>query len=267
MVFRIGFLILFCISYLNCIAQQLQLKSTIEGNFNLMMTDNIGKLYLATDSELLLYSDKSELLYRYSDLGNGEIGYLDTRNPLKLLLFYPDYSQITFLDNTLSATRQQPLDLSLLQLELAQLACTSFDNGLWIYDPVSFRLLRFDQGLNVTNEITNINQLVGVEIDPIQMLETDSWLFLNDPEYGVFVFDTFGTFSKLIPIKGAQHIQVRDNGIFLQAQSGLIKFDMVTLEQTLIQLPVDNWNTLRIGNERLFILTETGVQIYSYTPE
>ncbi|MBL4586509.1 MAG: hypothetical protein JKX84_05585 [Flavobacteriales bacterium] len=246
-------------------AQDLKLINTIEGDFNLIMTDNIGKLYLANGDELLLYSAKGKLLYRYSDLSRGEITFLDTRNPLKLLLFYPDYSQISYLDNTLSETREQPIDLSLLGLELVQLACASFDNGLWLYDPISFQLLRFDQGLNVTNEVANINQLIGAEVNPTQMVEADDWLFLNDPGHGVYVFDTFGTYSKLIPIKGAHHIQVRENGLFLLTDKGLIKYDTVTLEKMFIDLPVDDWKELRIGKDRLFVLTKEGVQIYSYT--
>ncbi len=245
-------------------AQELKLEATIDGDFDLMMTDNIGRLYLASEHELFLYTKEGKLLYRYSDLSRGEISHLDTRNPLKLLLYYPDYAQITFLDNTLSPTRTQSLDLSNLELELAQLSCTSFDNGFWVYDPVSFRLLRFNQSVKVTNEVANINQLVGAEINPNQMVEEGSWLYLNDPEYGVFVFDSFGTFSKLIPITGAQRIQVRGDAIFLQTEEGLIKFDDVSLEQVQIELPVERWSELRIEKGWLYVLSEEGVFIYKY---
>jgi hypothetical protein len=249
---------------LNVDAQELELQTTIEGDFDLMMTDNIGRIYLASESELFLYTKEGKLLYRYSDLSRGQISHLDTRNPLKLLLFYPDYARITFLDNTLSPTRTEPLDLNNLELQLAQLSCTSFDNGFWVYDPVSFRLLRFNQSVKVTNEVANINQLVGAEINPNQMVEEDSWLYLNDPKYGVFVFDSFGTFSKLIPLVGAQKIQVRGDAIFLQTEEGLIKYDGVSLEQSQIDLPVDTWTELRIEKGWLYVLSEEGILIYKY---
>lgn len=244
-------------------AQELKLEKTIAGDFDLLTTDHIGRMYLARGHELFLYSKEGELMYQYSDLSRGEITHLDTRNPLKLLLFYPGYSQIAFLDNTLSLTRDI-VQLSQLQLELAQLACTSFDNGFWVYDPVSFRLIRFDQGLNPTNEVANINQLVGAELNPNQMLEHDSWLYMNDPDHGVFVFDSFGTYTKLIPIPGAERISVRSNGLFLEMKDKLIKYDELSLQQTEIELPVQQFKMVRIEKDKLFVLTEAGIQIYTF---
>ena len=245
------------------IAQDLHLVKTVKGEFDFLTTDHIGRMYLARGEELFLYSKEGELMYQYSDLSRGEITNLDTRNPLKLLLFYPGYSQIAFLDNTLSLTRDI-VELGQLQLELAQLACTSFDNGFWVYDPVSFRLIRFDQGLNMTNEVSNINQLVGTDLNPDQMLEDATWLYMNDPDHGVFVFDSFGTFTKLIPISGAERISVRTNGIFLEMPDKLIKYDPLTLQQTEIELPVKSSKMVRIEKDRLFVLTDGGVQMYTF---
>lgn len=244
-------------------AQELILTNTISGQFSLMATDHLGKLYLTQRHELLMYSKDGSLMYRFSDLSRGEITQLDTRNPLKLLVFYPGYSQIAFLDNTLSQTREN-VQLSKLGLELAQLSCSSYDNGFWVYDPVSFRLVRYDQGLNMTNEIFNINQLVGGNIDPVQMLEFDSWLYMNDPKQGIFVFDSFGTYSKMIPILGADHIHVRENGIFLQIGNRLLKYDMLNFDQTEIELPVAEFKAVSIEKDRLFILQKDQVLIFSY---
>jgi hypothetical protein len=243
-------------------AQNLVLTNTIKGNFSLMTTDHIGKLYLTRRHELLMYSKDGALMYQFSDLSRGEITQLDTRNPLKLLVFYPGYSQIAFLDNTLSHTREN-VELSKLGLELAQLACASYDNGFWVYDPVSFRLIRFDQGLNMTNEVFNVNQLVGGSINPNQMLEFDSWIYMNDPKQGIFVFDSFGTYSKLIPILGADRIQVRENGVFLQIGNRLVKYDQLNFEQTEIELPVNEFKAVSIEADRLFILQTDQVLIFS----
>ncbi len=226
-----------------------------------MTSDHIGRLYLAKGHELFLYSEEGELMYQFSDLSRGEITHLDTRNPLKLLLFYPDYGEIAFLDNTLSRTREN-VRLSSLELELAQLACGSFDNGFWVYDPVNFRLVRYDQSLNMTNEISNINQLVGAEINPTQMVEMENWLYMNDPDHGVFVFDSFGTYSKLIPIKGAQQIQVRENGIFLQEADKLIKYNTLNFEQIEIILPEEKFTQIRIEKKKLYLLQDAGVKMF-----
>lgn len=252
-------LLSFCgISY----GQGLELKKSIAGEFDFMTTDHIGRLYLTKGYELFLYSSEGDLMYQYSDLSRGEITHLDTRNPMKLLLYYPDYGQITLLDNTLSKTRDN-IDLNALDLSLSQLACASFDNGFWVYDPVSFRLIRFDQGLNVTNEISNVNQLVGAEINPNQMVEFENWLYLNDPKHGIFVFDSFGTYSKLISIKGANRIQVRANGVFLELEDKLIKYNSLNFEQVQIDMPVQNYRSISIEKDRLYILQDDKVLMFS----
>lgn len=260
---HIGFVFLLLLFSTFVRAQELRLQKEVKGKFDMLTTDHIGRIYLARGHELFLYSKEGELMYQYSDLSRGEITYLDTRNPLKLLLFYPGYSQIAFLDNTLSLTREI-VELGQLDLELAQLACTSFDNGFWVYDSVSFRLIRFDQALNVTNDVSNINMLVGADLNPNQMLEQDSWVYLNDPDHGVFVFDSFGTFTKLIPIPGAQRISVRTNGIFLEMNDQLVKFDELSLQQTEIELPGSGHRQVRIEKDKLFVLTDDAVRIYTY---
>jgi len=245
-------------------AQDLKLRSRINGEFDSMTTDNLGQLYLHKGGEIKLYSKDGEMIYRFSDLSYGRIGGIDTRNSMKVLVFYPDFSRITFLDNTLSKNREQSLRLDRINLSLVQLVCISFDNGFWAYDPVYFRLLRFDQHLNVTNSIENVNQLVGDELDPTIMVEEGDWLYLNDPKHGIFRFDIFGTYSKLIPVPGVTAMQVRDNGIFLTKADGFYRFDPILFQEEPIELPVEQFRAVRLEKQRLYVLDDAGVSIFHF---
>lgn len=250
-----------------CIGQVLQLQHRIEGQYDAMTTDHLGQLYLVKGGEIKLYTKEGEMLYRYSDLSYGRIGSIDTRNPMKPLVFYPDFSRIMFLDNTLSKNREQSLRLDRINLSLVQLVCASFDNGFWAYDPVYFRLLRFDQQMNVTNSIENVNQLVGAELDPAHMREEGDWLYLNDPEHGIFRFDIFGTYSKLIPIPGIRTLQIRNDMILFTKETGFYRYDPLLFEEEGVKLPIENFRSVRLEKERLYILEEDGVSIYRFTGE
>jgi len=247
--------------------QGLQLQYHIAGAFDGMTTDNLGQLYVYRGPELFLYSNEGKLSYQYSDLSFGRISSVDTRNPMKVQVFYSDFSQIVFLDNTLSKNREQSLRLDRLQLSLVHLACTSFDNGFWVYDPVNFRLLRFDQHMNVTNSIENVNQLVGASLDPDIMVEEGDWLYLNDPVQGIFRFDVFGTYSKMIPMTEVKSIQVRDDGIFLTKENGFFQFDQLNFEASEIVLPIRTFRNVRLEKERLFIHDSAGVSVFLFTPD
>ncbi len=262
---RMPWTIALLLLHLITMGQGLQLQSRIEGRFDGMTTDHLGQVYVTQGGELKLFTREGRMLYQYSDLSYGRIGGIDTRNPMKLMVFYPDFSRVTFLDNTLSKNREQSLRLDRINLSLVQLVCASFDNGFWAYDPVYFRLLRFDQHMNVTNSIENVNQLVGVDIDPSQMVEEGDWLYLNDPKRGVFRFDIFGTYSKLIPITGIIHLQARDELLLFVKETGLYRFDPLNFEEEAVLLPVERFMNARLEKEHLYIHEANGVSIYHFS--
>jgi len=247
------------------VAQGLALETHIKGRFDGMTTDHLGQVYLTRGSEIFLHTTDGRMLYQFSDLSYGRIGSIDTRNPMKLLVFYPDFSRIVFLDNTLSKNREQSLRLDRINLSLVQLVCASFDNGFWAYDPVYFRLLRFDQQMNVTNSIENVNQLVGKDIDPSQMLEEGDWLYLCDPKLGIFRFDIFGTYSKLFPIVGITGMQVRNDVLLYTKDSGFYRFDPLPMEEESITMPFERFRSVRLEKERLYMLDTAGVSIFQFT--
>jgi hypothetical protein len=246
-------------------AQGLALQTQIKGRFDGMTTDHLGQVYLTRGSEIFLHTTDGKMLYQFSDLSYGRIGSIDTRNPMKLLVFYPDFSRIVFLDNTLSKNREQSLRLDRINLSLVQLVCASFDNGFWAYDPVYFRLLRFDQQMNVTNSIENVNQLVGRDIDPNQMLEEGDWLYLCDPKRGIFRFDIFGTYSKLFPIPGITAMQVRNDVLLYTKESGFYRFDPLLMEEEAITMPFDRFHSVKLEKDRLYMLDTAGVSIFQFT--
>ncbi|MCF8256908.1 MAG: hypothetical protein K9J06_05115 [Flavobacteriales bacterium] len=245
-------------------AQGLHLEARMDGKWDAMTTDHLGHVYLTRGGEIFLYGHDGRLLYQFSDLSYGRIGSIDTRNPMKVLVFYPDFSRIMFLDNTLSKNREQSLRLDRINLSLVQLVCASFDNGFWAYDPVYFRMLRFDQQMNVTNSIENVNQLVGSEIDPTHMMEEGDWLYLNDPKRGIFRFDIFGTYSKLIPTVGITEMQVRNDAVLYTRGNSFFRYDPLPMEEAEIALPSENFRSVRLEKERFYMLDSTGVSIYRY---
>lgn len=199
---KLMFSVAIMLAAFGCRAQSLEPTCTIAGRFEQVVLDNLGNLYGVRGSEVLRYDAKCTQLYRHSDLMMGRIDHIDASNPLKILLFYRDFSKVMFLDNTLTPT-QGSIDLRPLGLSLATQACTSFDNGMWVFDAVSYRLVRFNQNMHLTNEVPNIDLITGSRINPTAMMESADRLFVYDPKAGLFIFDVFGTFIRSLPHTGA----------------------------------------------------------------
>lgn len=224
--------------------------------------DPLGNYFLHTRTEIFKYNPFDTLFSRYSELQNGAITSIDVSNPMKITVFYATFSKVLFLDNTLNATFT-PTDLYDLQLETATLVCSSFDNGIWIYDSPSFSLTRINSFGETDRTVKNINQLTGIEIRPTALKEKENLVYLCDSAYGVFVFDIFGGFLKKIPIRGITNFSVVQKNLFYTRDNRLYKFDTRLLEETSTPLPLHLVKQAAVEKERLYLLTPDG-ELYIY---
>lgn len=244
------------------IAEAQTFYKSIAGKFDYFTTDNLGNVYTIVNNEIVKYNAKGEYFARYSNKNFGRIYYVDVSNPLKVVLLFKDFSQIIFLDNMLSES-SAGIRLEDMQLEQSTLACSSFNNGLWIYNAINFELRRVNENFVQTNQTLNINQLMDDFKNPESMIENSGYLYLTNPEIGIFVFDTFGTFVKIIPIKGLHSIQVRDDFIYYYTDNKLFNYNKKDFVTNEILLPVKNTVASRVEKGKLFIQTDAEIQIYN----
>lgn len=224
-------------------------------------SDNLGNTYVINEHEIFKYLPNGKLFNRFSNIQLGNITSVDASNPLKLLLFYRDFSKIQFLDNQLAESRGV-ISLQNLGLEQSTLACTSFDNGFWVYDQINFSLIRFNQAFNKVQEAKYINQNIGYEPQPTFMLEAGDWLYLNNPATGLLVFDIFGTYFKTIPLRGLSRFQVIGENLIYFKDKKLFTFSLKTLQENQIPLPDEEIKMLRVEKEKLIMLTSDKIKVY-----
>jgi len=203
--------------------------------------DHLGNIYLVNESELLKYLSNGQYYNRYSNLKFGNITSVDATNSLLLLLFYKEYQQIVFLDNQLSQNNQ-PVSLEDMGYEQTELVCQSANNGFWIFNKANNEVLRFDEDLKRLVATGNLKQILQREMNPNFMTEHNGYLFLNCPESGIYVFDMFGTFNKLITLKDLKHFQVSDGVIYYIRQNKVFSYQYKLFEEAS--------DTLRLSNSR-----------------
>src|ERR1700690_3966530 len=81
---------------------QFILQQTIPAKADQITTDQLGNFYIIKNDVLEKYDLKGALTKTYNNKTFGKIDLVDASNPMKVLLFYKNFSQIVFLDNTLS---------------------------------------------------------------------------------------------------------------------------------------------------------------------
>lgn len=211
-------------------------RVVIKTNFDQFAIDNIGNIYTLLDEEIVKYLPNGRLFARYSNLKLGKISEVDATNPLKVLLYYKDFQQLVFLDNQLSVNSNE-VSLENLGYEQTELVCAGANNSFWIYDRKNNELLRFNENSKIVSSTGNLKQILKAELDPNFMREYNGFLYLNCPEQGIYVFDFYGAFSKLISLKGLRGFRVDEEIVYFRRDSSLCSYNFKFMEEACKPLP------------------------------
>lgn len=189
---------------------------TIKGSFSRFTTDELGNVYALQGDELMLFAPDGSRLARNSAKTLGEITRIDAFSSMKPMIFSRSQGMLVSLDNTLSV-QGDPISLPRNGYPQVALACASVQNCFWLFDDRSMQLTRVDAQLRAVTSTGRLDRMLGFFPHPVYMVEDDGWLYLDDPENGVLVFDLFGGFVRTLPIMGASTIEVRSgNVVFLK---------------------------------------------------
>ena len=236
--------------------------STVETSGSYLAADNLGYIYLINESTLKKFDRDGLLLYTYTEFSDGKISQMDVSDPLKIMILNADFGKIKYLDNKLTLKKDFIL-LSDLGYPNAQLVAGSYDNGFWLFDPLTNQVVRFDKYLRASQNSGNIVDITGIEVNPAFMTEADNVLYLNDPQQGIFLFDRYGTYLRQVPLKNLKTFQVFPPRIIFPEGGKLKMFDLKTFEESALDIPCDEeplqtlWN-----NERVYVLTEKTLLIF-----
>jgi hypothetical protein len=235
----------------------------IDGKINSITSDRLQNLYLVKNDVLEKYDANGTFLFSYSLSTLGQIDFVDAGDPMKPLVFYKSFASFMVLDNTLTPSGD-PVALEQYGLEQVNLACTSYDRGFWCYNPANMELLHLNADDLVQNITTgNISQILNEAIHPNFLTEQNNKVFLNDPALGILVFDIYGGYYKTIPIKSLNRFQISGDQVIYFSAKQIMTYNFKTLIESSLPVPDSTATAVRIEKERLFILNDKGVDIYS----
>ncbi len=260
----LGFLVITGLLFLAFVKQQDASVVIIRAKNNAAYLDNIGNSYVVNEDEMMKYLANGKFFTRYSNLKLGSITSVDVTNPLKLVVFYKDFQQILFLDNQLSLN-SDIVALESLGYEQTELVCASANNSFWIYDKRNNELVRFNENSKKISATGNLKQILRENITPNYMIEHNGFLYLNSPEKGIYVFDIFGAFSKIISLKGLTHFQVNGNILYYQKGMELCSYNYQIFEESCKAIPdTASVREVKYINGRLMSLYPDSVRIRKF---
>lgn len=225
-------------------------------------TDNQSNVYTVNANVLTKFDKNGKLLYRYSNKNFGNISFVDASNMLKILVFYKSYLIAVFLDNTLSQNGE-PISFDKLGFIQAQLACSSNNSSMWIYDQQNLQLIRLDQNLVPTQKTGNLSALLNISMQPDALIEYDNKVYLNNPGTGILIFDIYGTYYKTIPIQDVKQFQPFNGRVFYTKGTDIKAYDLKTADEHEFAIPVNKFKNFRLEMGILAVQNDSSIQLFT----
>jgi hypothetical protein len=194
-------------------------------------TDNLGNIYLLTaTNQVKKINAKGDSIAVYNDVRRyGKIFSIDATNPLKILVYYKDFSTIIILDRLLNV--RATVDLRKQNILQARAITTSYDNNIWVFDEMDSKLKKIDETGKVLFESTDFRQIFDSVPAPQSIYDRDGQLYLYDPSKGLLVFDYYGGKKNNLQLLHLYDLQVIDkNTITARDSLNIFLYKPVTLQ-------------------------------------
>jgi len=242
-----------------------RLTRTIGPDISDFTVDNLGNIYiLRKDNQLRKLGPQGDSLAVFNDVRRfGQIASIDVTNPLKILVFYREFSTILELDRFLNIVNTIDLrKLNILQVKAVGLA---YDNNVWVFDELDAILKRVADDGSLVDQTTDFRQLFDSVPDPALIRDQAGFVYLYDPAKGVYIFDHYGTLKTHLDLRGWRDFDVIDKSLLGRDDRTFFRYQPGTLNMQEEPIPAAyaGASHIRITPSVIYVLKKTGLEIYS----
>jgi hypothetical protein len=242
-----------------------KLIKTISGDYIDFEVDNLGNIFLLDrDNQLKKISPEGDSIAVYNDVRRyGKVYSIDAANPLKILLYYKDFTTVVVLDRLLNM--RSTIDLRKQNIFQANTICQSFDNAVWVYDEGEAKLKRIADDGTLIDQTGDLRLQLDEAPSPSVIEDNDRLVYLYDSTKGLLVFDYFGTLKNKIAFLGWQDFQLVGKYIVGRKGDLLERYQLSTLLLEERRLPeiLQAVVKVRIAVDHLYCLKNGRLYIYS----
>lgn len=230
---------------------------------SVVQVDEVGNTYVVTTDAVELLPGGNMPPAVYSEASFGAIHSLDLRDPLKPMIYFRGSGKLVFLDNTMSV-QGEVIDLFDSPVSQPELACSSVEHHVWVFDAVNQELLRLNAQLRIQARSGNLMQLIGHSIKATTIMERDNQIYLVDPERGVLEFDLFASYLGTRKVEGVRFLDVRKERAYaLTAQNEVYSWNKRKVIPEMLELPPHGeLRSVNILRDRFYLQSERLLKCY-----
>ncbi|MFL5740914.1 MAG: hypothetical protein ACJ75B_11895 [Flavisolibacter sp.] len=211
---------------------------TIEGDIADVAMDNMDNLYVISSSgQVKKFNAAGDSIAIYNQVMKfGKPFSIDVSNPLKILLFYKNFSTVVVLDRLLAPLAT--IDLRKFSILQPGAVGLSYDNNIWVFDEYDNKLKKINEQGDHLLETADLRNIFNESLQPQRIMSDYGKVYLADTATGIFVFDNYGSFRKKIPVKNWHSLVVSGNNLVSTNDEMVTVYNTATLMQTQKKTPL-----------------------------
>lgn len=257
-----------CFSGFSAIAQSdtsFKFIRIVKGDIAVFSVDNLDNIYILDNrNQLKKYNSNGDSVAVFNDVKKyGQVTYMDVSNPLKVLLYYQNFSTVVMLDRFLNI--RNIVDLRKQNIFRAKAIGQSYDNKIWVYDELEYKLKKLDEDGKLLQETPDFRLLLGQALTPQKIFDENKYVYLYDSTYGVYVFDYYGALKNNIMIQRWNNFKVAGKYIFGSKSDTLFRYEISAFQYDDWKMPeqIFRSRSFDFSASRLYALKKDGIEIYS----
>lgn len=237
-------------------------NKTIPGNFSYFTIDNLDNIYLVNNNnQLKKINSKGDSAGIFNDVRKyGKLFSIDVTNPLKLLLYYQNFSTIVVLDRFLNI--RNVINLRKQGIFNVKSIGTSYDNNIWVFDEGDSKLKKIDDNGEVLLETVDLRLALDTVPSPSTIIDQDGFVNLYDPNKGFYIFDNYGAMKNKMPFLHWKNAEVIGKNLYGFSDTSLYQYQTGSLNLKEYLLPPWFKNAVQIkaANNIVYVLQKDGLQ-------
>ncbi len=238
---------------------------SVKGNFISFDVDNLDNIYLLNQgNQLKKITGKGDSAGVFNDVRRyGKLYSVDLTNPLKILLYYKNFSTVLSLDRQLNI--RNTIDLRKQNILRVKTIATSYDNNIWLFDEQDMKLKKVDENGKLLQETVDFRQLFDSVPSPSKILDRDGFVYLYDPAKGFYIFDYYGSFKNKLSFTNWENPDVAGNTLYGFSGNKFFSYQLRSLNLKEYTLPAffGKYSSIRAVNGNIYLLKEDGIDIFT----
>jgi hypothetical protein len=242
----------------------LKLIKKIDGGFTNFTVDDPGNIFLINSSgqiKKLVSNFDSVGLYN-TEQQYGNVTSVDATNPLKILVYYNDFTTAVVLGRFLEV--RNIINIQSYGILQAKVITHSYDNNYWLFDEWDRKIKKINDNGKVLLESADFSMLFKESFSPSYLIDINGLLYLYDYSRGWLVFDYYGAMKNKYDFFGWTDVQVAGKNLTGRDHAYFYLFNPTRLLFTRIKLNITLNNITKVINRscRWFILRNNCLEVY-----